>query len=191
MQPTPVVHRPLSALQAGLDHIRAAPRDVGRVVMIVRRPRSGEREQLTAAELDTEEGLEGDNWRARGSRHTPDGSAQPAAQVTLMGSRAIACIAGAPERWPAAGDQLFVELDLSEAGLPAGSQLAVGEALLEVSALPHTGCGKFAVRYGKDALRFVNAAAGRALRLRGVNARVVRGGRVAVGDEVRRVDPEE
>lgn len=169
-------------LDASLDEIRRSPAGAGTVELIVRRPAVDEREVVAEGVLDLEEGLRGDTWRARGSGSGP---ANPEAQVTLMNARAAAAVAGWRERWPLAGDQLFVDLDLSVESLPPGTQVRVGEAIVEISELPHTGCAKFSARFGSDALRWVNSPEGRALRLRGVNARVVAGGTVRPGDAIR------
>jgi MOSC domain-containing protein YiiM len=171
-------------LEAGLDEIRRSPADGGTVQLIVRRPAVDRREVSEVAELDTEQGLVGDTWRIRGSRRTPDGSSDPEAQVTVMNARVAALLAGSHDTWSAAGDQLYVDLDLAESNLPAGTRLAIGEALLEVSAVPHTGCAKFGGRFGVDALRFVSTPEGRELRLRGLNAKVVRGGTIRLGDRI-------
>jgi hypothetical protein len=181
------LHLDKDALEAGLDHIRSSPRDGGTLELIVRRPVVDARELLESAELDPEVGLVGDNWLERGSSSTPDGSANPDAQVTVMNYRCAALVAGSPSRVALAGDQLYVDLDLSEAELPAGSRLAIGEATIELTAKPHRGCEKFAARFGVAALRFVNLGAGSELRLRGRNARVVVGGRIRRGDRVRRL----
>src|SRR5579864_3339669 len=141
--------------------------------MIIRRPAVDQREELDEAVLDLSAGLVGDTWSQRPSRATPDGSPDPAAQLTVMNVRMAALVAGIPERRQLAGDQLFVDLDLSEANLPAGARLAIGEAVIEMSSKPHTGCSKFSGRFGLDALRFVNSPEGRELRMRGANARVV------------------
>jgi MOSC domain-containing protein YiiM len=169
----------LAELEAGLDDIRASPRDVGTVDMIVRRPRSGERELVGSARLDPNAGLVGDRW---GLVAPPHGE-----QLTLMNSRAIALLAQDRARWPLAGDQLFVDLDLSCANVPAGTRLAVGDAEIEVSPVPHTGCRKFRARYGLDAARFVGSKIGQELQLRGINARIVAAGDVHVGDPIRKV----
>jgi MOSC domain-containing protein YiiM len=95
------------------------------------------------------------------------------------------------DHWQLAGDQLFIDLDLSEENLPPGTQLAMGTAVIEVTAEPHTGCGKFIARFGVDAVKFVNSPIGQRLRLRGVNARVVRSGRIRVGDSIRKLPREE
>ena len=171
-------------LQAGLDHIRSAPRERGTLDLIVRRPVVDERQVLEEAELDLESGLVGDSWGFRSSSATADGRADPEAQLTLMGSRAIALVAGDVENWPPAGDQLFVDLDLSQDGLPAGSRLSIGDAVIEVTAKPHRGCAKFAARFGAEALRFVNTGLGITLNLRGRNARVVVPGTIRRGDAV-------
>ena len=166
------------------EDVRAAPRQLGTVRLIVRRPAVDEREVVGEARLDVDEGVVGDNWRARGSSSTADGSAHPEAQITVMNARAAASLAGAVERWPLAGDQLYVDFDISEENLPAGTRVLVGEAEIEVSAKPHTGCAKFSARFGKDALRAVSEPTGRSLRLRGLNARVTKSGTVRVGDRI-------
>lgn len=180
-------HRDAESLAGELEHIRAAPADDGVVELVVRRPAVGEREVLAEGILDLAEGLVGDSWRVRGSSRTPDGASHPDTQVTLMNARAAAAVAGPRERWALAGDQLYVDLDLGVDNLPPGSRLQVGSAVVEITAEPHTGCAKFRERFGSDALRFVNGAAGRPLRLRGVNARVVEPGAVRPGDAVRKL----
>jgi MOSC domain-containing protein YiiM len=169
-----------------LQAVLSAPAEGGRVHLIVLRPAVDERTQVTAALLDEAEGVVGDGWRARGSSRTPDGSANPDSQVTIMSTRVLAAIEPDRSRWPLAGDQLLVDADLSMANLPAGTRIAIGDAILEVSEAPHTGCAKFSARFGSDALRWINGPDGRELRMRGVNARVIRGGVVRVGDELRK-----
>jgi hypothetical protein len=183
----PDAHQSLSGLEAGLAEVRLAPRDEGRLDMIVRRPAVGAREVLTEAMLDPAEGLVGDSWRTRASRRSRNGGPHFDMQLNLMGSRAIALIAGGRARWPLAGDQLFVDLDLAAANLTPGTRLALGEAVIEITPEPHTGCGKFGARFGLDAVKFVNSTEGRTLNLRGVNARVVQAGSVRVGDLARKV----
>jgi MOSC domain-containing protein YiiM len=178
--------RSLDELNSYLDHVRAAPRDAGTIELIVVRPAVGERTVVDQAELDIERGVVGDRWVTSKSRHTPDGTPHPDQQLTLMGTRAAAAIAER-DRWPLAGDQIFVDLDLSQEVLPIGTQLTLGEALVEISTLPHLGCAKFTERFGSDATKWVNGNVGKALRLRGVNARIVRGGVVRRGDVLRRV----
>ncbi|MHB2024432.1 MAG: MOSC domain-containing protein [Mycobacteriales bacterium] len=188
MESTPTsVHLTAEALAAGLDYIRRSPTDNGVLELIVRRPAVDQRDVLDTGELDPAVGLVGDNWSTRGSSSTPDGSANPDSQVTVMNFRCALLVAGCFDRVPLAGDQLFVDLDLSETRLPAGSRLAVGETVLEITAKPHRGCQKFAARYGVAALRFVNVGAGRELNLRGRNARVVVGGKIRQGDRVHRL----
>ena len=178
----------IPVLESGLDEIRGAPHDDGLVELIVRRPAEDEREVLTEATLDPVVGLVGDLWPTRGSSRTPDGSAHPGMQLTLMNARAAALIAGDRDRWPLAGDQLYVDLDLSGENLPAGTRLAVGTAIVEVSDQPHTGCANFAARFGRDALKFVNSTDGRALNLRGINTSIVEAGVVHVGDAIKKLD---
>jgi len=179
--------QPERDLDRHLADVRAAPTDLGRLELIVRRPAVDERETLDEARLDPAHGLVGDGWAGRGSHATPDGSADPAAQLTVMSTRVLAAIEPDRERWPLAGDQLYVDLDLGVENLPPGSRLAIGAAIIEVSETPHTGCAKFSARFGSDALRWINSPAGRAGRMRGLNARVVVGGTIRTGDPVSRL----
>jgi MOSC domain-containing protein YiiM len=174
-----------TSAEAGLEGVRAAPRDEGTVELIVRRPAVDEREVVDEAQLDLDEGLVGDHWRARG-RSGGRRPANPDAQVTVMSSRAIALAAGDRDRWPLAGDQLYLDLDLSGDNLPPGTRLEIGSAVIEVTAEPHTGCKKFAARFGLETLEIFNSPEGRALNLRGINTRVVKRGIVRVGDAVRK-----
>jgi hypothetical protein len=177
-------HPTASTLDGGLDDVRRSPTDHGRVDLIVRRPAEDARQVLAEARLDRVEGLVGDTWRVRPSNLTRDRSPHPDLQLTLMNSRVAALVAGDDERRRLAGDQLYVDLDLSEANLPPGTRLTLGSAVIEISDKPHRGCRKFADRFGEEALRFVNSAVGRQLRLRGVNARIVTTGTVRVGDTI-------
>lgn len=177
----------MTRLEQSIEDIRSAPADAGTLELIVARPAVDQRAILPEARLDVATGLEGDTWRDRGSSHTPDGSANPDAQLTLMNARVAAVIAGDRERWPLAGDQLYVDLDISVANLPPGSRLQIGSAVIEFSEPPHTGCAKFIARYGVDAQKFVNSPIGRELRLRGANCRVVVAGTIRQGDLVRKV----
>jgi hypothetical protein len=179
-----MTHATTAELEAALATIRESPDDHGTVALIVRRPEPGEREEVDRATLDVEVGLVGDNWLARGSRHTEDGAAVPGAQLTLMNDRAARLVAVDPARRSLAGDQLYVDLDLSPGNLPPGTRLSLGSSVIEVSPEPHTGCAKFVERFGKDAARFVNTSAGRELNLRGIHAVVVEGGTVRVGDRI-------
>jgi hypothetical protein len=179
-----VTHATAEQLAAAMTHVRAAPRDVGTVELIVRRPATDEREVLDVGELDTVVGLVGDTWIDRGSRRTADGSSHPDMQLNVMNARVIAAIAGGPERWALAGDQLYLDLDITHDNLPHGTRLALGDAIIEVTDQPHTGCAKFSRRFGPDALRWVNSPEGKQLRLRGLNARVVVPGAIRRGDTV-------
>jgi hypothetical protein len=174
----------MTELEAGLTDVGRSPKDRGVLEMIVRRPDVGAREILPEGQLDPAEGLVGDNWKARTSRRTPDGSPHPDMQLNLMNSRVVALVSQDKSRWHLAGDQLFVDLDLSEDNLPAGTRLAIGSAVIEVTAQPHTGCSKFVERFGLDAMQFVNSGERKHLHLRGINARVVRSGAIRAGDTV-------
>jgi hypothetical protein len=182
-----VKHLTMQELEAALDHLREAPKNDGVLQLIVRRPQIDQREVVEEAELDPVLGLIGDNWSVRGSSKTSDGSPHPEMQINIMNARVTALIAQEIEHWPLAGDQLYLDMDLSKENLPAGSRIAVGSAVIEVSALPHTGCRKFVSRFGVDAMKFVNSDVGKELCLRGINARVVQGGVVKVGHTARKI----
>jgi hypothetical protein len=177
-------HRTAEELAAGLDTIGRSPRGTGRVELIVRRPGVGEREVVPVGELDPIVGLVGDTWNQRASTRTADGSPHPDMQLNIMSAAAVALVAGDRDRWPLAGDQFYVDLDISEEALPAGTQLRLGTAVVEITDQPHLGCAKFTQRFGLDAMRFVNSPEGRAVRARGVNARVVTAGVVRAGDDI-------
>jgi len=182
-----VRHLTLAELEAALPTALTSPADEGTLDLIVRRPAVGRRDVLDAGELDVATGLVGDTWNIRASTRTSDGSPHPDMQINVMNSRVIAMIAGEKSRWGLAGDQLYVDYDISAENVPPGAQLAIGAAVIEVTAQPHTGCIKFVQRFGVDAMKFVNSAQGRALHLRGLNARVVVPGRIQSGDSVRKV----
>jgi hypothetical protein len=182
-----VKHLSSEELEAGLPEIQAAPADNGELQMIVRRPGTEQREIIERGELSIEEGLVGDNWLRRGSRKTEDGSAHPDMQINIMNARCTALVAGPKERWPLAGDQLYVDMDLSENNLPPGTRLQIGEAQLEITAEPHLGCKKFTARFGRDAMLFVNSERGVELHLRGLNAKVIKAGQIRTGDQVRKL----
>lgn len=174
------MHRSTAELESNLDHVLKAPSDNGPVEMIVRRPAENEREAITTGELDEEAGLVGDDWARRGEPFL-------GAQLTLMNSRVVDTVAVSRDRWPLAGDQIYVDMDLSKENLPPGTRLQIGDARIEVSATPHTGCAKFAERYGKEALRWVNVGEGKERRFRGMYAFVVESGSFSVGDKVKKV----
>jgi MOSC domain len=179
-------HLTKEELESGLARIRSAPRDEGPLELIVRRPAIGAREVLEVGELHPAHGLIGDTWSTRGSSRTADGASHPDMQLNIMSSRAAALVAQSRDRWALAGDQLFIDIDLSDRNLPPGTHLTIGSAVIEITDQPHTGCAKFVSRFGVDAMKFVNSALGRELHLRGVNARVVQPGAIRVGDIVRK-----
>ena len=181
-----VKHLTTDELQQGLDHILASPKDEGELKLIVYRPDVNQRESVAEGLLDAEHGLVGDNWLTRGSG-APDGAAHAEMQLNIMNARVAALVAHDPARMPLAGDQLYLDLDLSNENLPPGTRLALGEAIIEVTPPPHTGCRKFAARFGKDAIVFVNSGLGRKKNFRGICARVKQGGAIKVGDVARKI----
>jgi len=182
-------HLTKEQLEAGFGHVLASPKDNGALVRIVRRPGVDQREVIAEGELDVDLGLVGDNWKARPNPTTPDGKADPVAQITIINARILALMAGPEERWQLAGDQLLIDLDMSMENLPPGTRLSIGSAVIEISEKPHTGCAKFAARFGQDALRFISTPEGRARRLRGVNTRVVQSGTIRAGDVAVKLPP--
>jgi hypothetical protein len=166
----------LAALNDEIEEIRRSPSDHGSLELVVCRPAAAEREVLEEGVLDCSRGLLGDRWATE--------NRDPRSMLTLMNCRSADAVAGTRERWPLAGDQLFVDLDLSYANLPPGTRLSIGSAVIEVTDIPHRGCGKFIRRFGIDASRFVNSEVGRELNLRGINARVVSAGVVRPGDAI-------
>jgi MOSC domain-containing protein YiiM len=182
-----IVHLTKTELENGLERILQAPKDDGTVELIVTRPGVNDRKIADQVELDLEQGVVGDNWKTRGYAKTEDGSAHPGMQVTIMNSRVAALVAQSNNRWALAGDQFFVDMDLSEQNLPRGSRIAIGSAELEVSFEPHLGCKKFVERFGLEAMKFVNSPKGKQLKLRGINARVVKPGKVKQGDLLRKL----
>ena len=177
-----------SEIEAGLPHVLASPKDDGKVEAIFLRPKEGERASPESVYLSPEDGVQGDRWASTSGRRLPDGKPYPSTQVSLMNARVLDLLAGTREKWPLAGDNLIVDLDLSGENVPAGQRLAIDDVLLEVTDVPHTGCRKFIERYGQVASAFVNAADCADLHLRGVFARVLKAGNVKVGSAIRKID---
>jgi hypothetical protein len=175
------MHRSAAELDSMMDLILAAPKDAGPVEMIVRRPAENQREVIESGELTAAEGLVGDDWR---SRVEEGEDPYVEAQLTLMNARVADAVAVTRDRWPLAGDQVYVDMDISKENLPPGTRLGIGDAVVEVSEQPHTGCAKFAGRFGKEALRWANIGEGRDRRFRGVYAFVVEDGVFKLGDKV-------
>ena len=182
-----VKHLAMGALTAGLEDIRQSPKATGVLELIVRRPQTETREVLDMGELDLVEGLVGDNWQRRGSSQTADGSAHPDMQLTVTNARLMALVAQDKQHWPLAGDQLYIDFDLSVNNVPPGTRLSLGATVIQITEPAHTGCKKFAARFGLDALKFISSPEGKQLQLRGVNAKVIRPGAIRVGDVVKKL----
>lgn len=177
----------ITELNEGITNIALSPKNVGRVDMIVCRPATGKRQVLELAQLDVNLGLVGDNWLKKGFKKSINGAAHPDMQLNIMNSRCIQLLAKSKERWALAGDQFYVDLDLSKNNLPPGTLLKIGTAKIEITSEPHLGCKKFMDRYGKDAVTFVNSDVGKLMNLRGVNARIRVAGVVKVGDSIEKM----
>lgn len=182
-----MLHRSIPELEAGMEYIRQSPLDQGVVKLIVRRPEENAREVVEEAQLSLTEGLIGDSWMLRASKHTANGSANKESQITVMNARIIELLAQSEDRWALAGDQLYVDFNLDEDNIPPGTRLAIGTAVIEVSAVPHSGCRKFSDRFGVEAMKFVNSPEGKQLHLRGINTKVIQAGTIRVGDIVKKL----
>lgn len=178
------LHLTGAEIEEQIGAVLESPKDSGRLEMIVRRPAVADREVIAEGMLDTKTVLVGDNWLVRGSSRTVDGLGHPEMQLTVMNYRFAELIAGSRERVSLAGDQLFVDLYLGSENLPPGTRLSLGEAVIEVTAIPHTGCKKFVERFGLDAMKFANSDFGRRHNLRGINAKVIEPGKIGCGDRV-------
>ena len=180
-------HLTLAELQAGLPEILASPADDGLLRGIVTRPGQGERHDLESCDISLAGGVHGDSW-ARGCwKSTEDGHPHPDVQICIMNARCIALIAQERQNWPPAGDNLFIDMDLTPGNMPPGQRLAIGSAVIEITDTPHNGCAMFIERFGRDACLFVNTGDGKRFRLRGIYARVVQDGRVTVGDRATKI----
>ncbi len=182
-----IKHLSTPDLEAGLDHIINSPKNQSVLDMIVSRPEEDAREVMELADLDVNVGLVGDTWQDRPSTRSGDGKAHPDMQITIMNSRVADLVAQDKERWPLSGDQLFADIDLSADNMPPGTRISVGSAILVATDQPHTGCKKFAARFGADALKFISSPVGKELRLRGINCKVVQNGEIKPGDSVNKL----
>ena len=182
-----IKHLTLADLEAGLDNIRQSPKDQSVLDLIVSRPEEDAREVMELADLDVTVGLVGDTWQDRPSSRSANGQAHPDMQITLMNSRVANLLAQDKSRWQLSGDQLFADIDLSKANMPPGARISVGAAILEATDQPHTGCEKFAARFGIDALKFISTPIGKELQMRGINMKVVQSGEIKPGDIVKKL----
>jgi len=173
-------HLNAEKLEQGVEHILASPSDVGKLMLIVIRPDVDQRETPAEGRLDTEQGLVGDSWSSRGHANSD-------MQLNIMNVRVTGLVAQSRDRWSLAGDQLYLDMDLSDENMPPGTQLSLGDAIIEVTEPPHTGCKKFAARFGVDAMVFVNSGRGKKLNFRGINAKVVQSGDIKIGDVARKL----
>ena len=184
---SPLRHLTFDELNAGLAHIRASPKEEGRLEAIIARPAPGERRDLASSEISLAGGVHGDHWAKGCWKTTADGKPDPDVQICMMNARCIELIAQERSNWPPAGDNFFIDMDLTPGNMPPGTRLGIGSAIIEVTGIAHNGCASFIERYGRDACVFVNTGEGERLRLRGIYARVVRDGRVSVGDKVKKL----
>lgn len=172
-------HLSMEQIEKAWAGLPAPPRDSGRLALIVARPADGVRDELASARVTPGSGVPGDRWQ----RATPD---VPRMQLAVM-RRDIAELLANGQPISHAGDNLFVDFDLSSESLPTGSKLRVGDAVFEVTPEPHDGCHKFQARFGAAALRFISARDKRDDHLRGVYWMVIQAGTIRVGDTIERL----
>ncbi|MBA4054374.1 MAG: MOSC domain-containing protein [Marivirga sp.] len=182
-----IEHPDLDTLETGLEGLQNSPKDDGSLEMIVVRPEKKHRATLLECELTLKRGVEGDHWAKGCWKSLPDGSPDPDVQITIMNSRCLELISASRSRWPLAGDNLIVDMDLSIHNLQPGQKLSIGSAVLEITSVPHTGCNHFKERFGIDSLKFISSKRGKELRLRGIYARVIKDGQIKVGDRLKKV----
>ena len=168
--------RSLAELEAGLAALPAAPKDSGRVVLLLRKGDGGLRETPDSIQASVEKGFPGDAWGRQADR-------TPVAQLAVM-QRDVAELIANSQPLTLFGDNLILELDLSAANLPIGSRVRAGSVVFEVTPMPHDGCKKFRARFGDDAVRFVSKPALRHRNLRGIYLRVIEDGEVRLNDSV-------
>ena len=168
-------HLDLATLHERIDALPAPPRDRGHLALLVARLPDGRHDTPHAARLAPEEGLPGDRWERCDGR--------PESQLAVMRVDVATLLANG-QALSLFGDNLLVDLDLSDENLPTGTRLRLGGALLEVTPEPHNGCAKFRQRFGGDALRLTAEKPRRHQHLRGIYLRVVEAGDVAVGDPI-------
>lgn len=181
-------HASTVELEQGLAEVLKSPIETGQLEAIFVRPATNERRALETATLTPEGGIDGDRWATDDYYVGKNGQRDLRSQVTIMNGRFLRQIAGSEDAMCLAGDNLIVDLDLSESNLPPGSQLAIGsDVVIEINGHPHSGCTKFASRFGNEARTFANNKRGASLHLRGRHAQVVRGGEIRVGDAVRKL----
>lgn len=172
--PNPL-HRSLPELEAGLRALPNPSKDSGRVAMIVCRRAEGVHESVQQIHLSVADGVTGDEWKRRAGKLD--------AQITVI-RRDVSALISNGQPLTTSGDNLVVDFDISAENLPPGTRLRVGQALVEMTFLPHNGCKKFTARFGPDATRFVQAPATRHLNLRGIHWKVIEPGEVRVGDSI-------
>lgn len=167
--------------------IMAAPKDGAAIEMLCLRPAMGERRFVDEIHVTREEGIPGERWLTQPWMRLPGGQPDPAIQVSFLQRRVLDLVWRDREGTPHPGDTFVVDMDLSEANLPAGSLLQVGSAVLEVSTVFNNACAKWKKRYGDDALDWVRAYENKEFRPRGVLAKVHRDGVFRAGDRLTRI----
>lgn len=177
---TQIKHLTTAEIEMNLGKVLESPKDNGTLNLIVRRPQEDAREVLETGELDIANGLVGDCWPTYNEGEIDT-------QLAIMNSRIIDLLAQDKDRWKLAGDQLFIDLNLTDENLPAGTRLEIGSAVIEVTSQPHNGCKKFVARFGLDAMKFVNSPVGKQYHLRGIYAKVIRSGTIRPGDTVKKI----
>lgn len=183
-----MTHVTTAIIEKQLPYVEASPKDNGVIKLIVVRPKTNKRQILDSCFISYEKGMEGDNWTLGCWKTTEDGSPHPDVQIAITNYRIHEIFSNLDKDRALAGDNLFVDLDLSERNLKAGDRLALGSAIIKITSVPHNGCGKFKERFGIDALKFVNSPIGKQMHLRGIYAKVIQNGIVSVNDTIKKIE---
>ena len=182
-----MTHATRDELDAAIPHILAAPKDGAAIEILCLRPERGQRRFVDEIEVTRAQGIPGERWATQPWLRLEDGRPHPGIQVCVISRRVLDLVWRDREATPHPGDTFVVDMDLSEANLPAGQLLRAGSAVLRVSEVFNDACVKWKVRYGEAAKDWVTAPGHPALRLRGILCSVERDGRIRNGDRLSKI----
>jgi hypothetical protein len=167
----------------------AAPKDGAAISMLCLRPERNKRRVVDEITLTRENGIPGERWKDQPWLRTEDGAPHPGIQVSILQQRVLDLVWRDRENTVHPGDTFIADMDLSEANLPVGQVLEIGEAVLKVSEVFNDGCVKWKARYGREAKDWITMPGHPELRLRGVLCSIERDGIIREGDILRKIDP--